>query len=62
MAGNGGKAVEDGVGAGQRLARQRFLDRALTHRANIGKPHAVGGKHACERMNEDLGHSERVGD
>ena len=45
-----------------RLRRQRPLDRHFAHRRLVGQAHAVGRQHAGERMREDRGHRQRIGD
>ena len=47
---------------GERSVVERRLDRLLPERAHVGEPHAVGGEHARERVDEHARHAERVGD
>src|SRR5207237_10529025 len=46
----------------QRRLAEVLLDRLLARRADVGEPHAVGGEERRERMDQHLGHAERVGD
>ena len=47
---------------GERLRAERLLDRLLAGGADVGEPHAVGREQRRERMDQHLGHAERVGD
>ena len=46
---------------GERFCAERFLDRLLARRADVGEAHAVGGQQRGERMDQHRGHAERVG-
>ena len=47
---------------GKRFCAERLFDRLLAGGADVGQAHAVGGKQRRERMDQHLGHAERVGD
>ena len=44
------------------FAVERHAERPLPHRAAIGERDAPGGEHARERMDQHVGHPQRVGD
>ncbi len=46
----------------QRRIPERLFDRLLARGADVGEAHAVGGQERRERMDEHLGHAERIGD
>ena len=47
---------------GERLGAEHQLDRLLARGADIGEPHAIGRQQRRERMDQHLGHAERIGD
>src|SRR5215470_15876657 len=47
---------------GDRLGAYRLLDCLLAGCADVGEPHAVGGKERRERMDQHGRHAECVGD
>ena len=47
---------------GQRLRAEALLDRLLARGADVGEAHAVGRQQRRERVDQHLGHAERVGD
>jgi hypothetical protein len=47
---------------GERLGPKIFLDGLLAGGADVGQPHSVGGQQRRERVDQHLGHAERVGD
>ena len=47
---------------GDEVGGQRRLDGLLAHGDDVGQPDPVRGQHAGQRVDEHLGHAERVGD
>ena len=47
---------------GERLGAEIFLDGLLAGGADVGQAHAVGRQQRRERVDQHLGHAERVGD
>ena len=62
VAGLAAEALSRRDDGSERALAERLLDRLLARRANVGEPHAVGGQQRRERMDQHLGHAERVGD
>ncbi len=56
-----GEASAGGRERGERIFSQALLDRLLARRADIGKAHAVSRQQRRERMDQHLGHAQRVG-
>ncbi len=52
----------DALDGGERFRPERQLDRLLPRRADVGEPHAVGRQQRRERVDQHLGHAQRVGD
>ena len=47
---------------GQEITGERLLHGLLAHGDDVGQPDSVRGQHAGQRVDEDPGHAQRVGD
>ena len=56
------EAAADGGDRRQHRVAEWLFERLLARGADVGEAHAVGGQQRRERMDQHLGHAERIGD